>query len=213
MKSKFLFTTVVFAGLTGMISAQSVAQRVPGEGEYGRRERPRVVANMVTPEQLTQWMRASMRSNTATADQWCYAMGQLVPGGYTCPGPDQFGFTGNLRYSRVDAQTFLNNLRAYETGAYSAPAYSAPYARSEGPAGEERPGLAACRHAVTDRLRDQGYYEVHIPSITAEDRRGGEDRVYGSAEAQRQGLREHFDFSCGVNLERGEIRSLDINPR
>jgi hypothetical protein len=206
MKSKLLFITVVSAGLTGMIYAQGFER---DNGRYGGREGPRVVSNMVTPEQLTQWMQASIRSRTATADQWCYAMGQLVPGGYTCPGPDKFGFTGDSRYSRVDAQTFLNNLRAYETGAYNA-----PYATSEGPAREESPGVVACRHAVMDRLRDEGYSDVHIPSINAEDRPGGADRVYGSADARGQrGRPEQFDFSCGVNLERGEIRSLDINPR
>jgi hypothetical protein len=208
MNSKLLFTTVVFAGLTGMICAQSVAQREPGNSGYGYRERPRVTTDMVTPGQLTQWMQGSIGSSTATADQWCYAMGQLVRG-YTCPGPDKFGFTGDRRYSRVDAQTFLNNLRAYETGAYSA-----PYARGEGPAREESPGVMSCRHAVEERLRDEGYYDVRIPSITAEDRPGGADRVYGSADAQGQrGRPERFDFSCAVNLERGEVRSLDINPR
>jgi hypothetical protein len=208
MKSKLLFTTVMFAGLTGMISAQSFGQGGPGNRGYGPGERPRVAANMVTPEQLTRWMRGSIGSSTATADQWCYAMGQLVTG-YSCPGPDKFGFSGRLRNAPVDAQTFLNNLRAYETGAYSV-----PYATSEGPAREESPGVVACRHAVMDRLRDEGYSDVHIPSINAEDRRGGADRVYGSADARGQrGRPEQFDFSCGVNLERGKIRSLDINPR
>jgi hypothetical protein len=189
-----------------MVSAQGFEQRVPDNGGVGGRERPRVVANTVTPEQLTQWMRASIGSSTATADQWCYAMGQLVTGGYTCPGPDKFGFTGNMRNAAVDAQTFLNNLRAYETGGSNA-----PYATNEGR--EESPGVLACRRGVEDRLRDEGYYEVHIPSINPEDRPGGADRIYGVADARGQNGRQQFDFSCGVNLERGELRSLDVNPR
>jgi hypothetical protein len=40
------------------------------------------------------------------------------------------------------------------------------------------------------------------------------DRVYGFADAEGQfGQPERFDFSCGVNLERGNVRSLDVNPR
>jgi hypothetical protein len=113
MKSKLLFTTVVFAGLSGIISAQSFGQQQPGNSGY-------VTPNMVTPGQLTQWMQASIGSSMATADQWCYAMGQLVTGGYTCPHPEDFGFTGELRYEPVDARTFLNNLQAYGyTGPYS----------------------------------------------------------------------------------------------
>jgi hypothetical protein len=195
MKSNLLFMTVAMAGLAGLTSAQSY-------------ERP-VTPNMVTAAQLTHWMEGSIRSNVATADQWCYAMGQLVTGGYTCPPPDQFGFAGPERNATVDAQTFLNNLRGYLTGGNTA-----PYVAGGGQPQEVSPGVAACRHAVQNRLRDEGYYDVHIPSINAEDRPGGADRVYGLAEAQGgSGRLQQFDFSCAVNLERGEVHSLDVNPR
>jgi hypothetical protein len=190
-----------------MISAQGFEQRGPGNSEHGSRERAGVAVNMVTPEQLTQWMETSKGSKTATPDQWCYAMGQLV-GGFNCPAPEKFGFGGNMREARVDAQTFLNNLRGYQAGGY------APVATGESRDREASPGVAACRHAVQDRLRDEGYYEVHIPSINAEDRPGGADRVYGLADAQgRSGRSEEFDFSCAVNLERGEVHSVDVNHR
>ncbi|HEY7334088.1 MAG TPA: hypothetical protein VH639_04330 [Bryobacteraceae bacterium] len=55
---------------------------------------------------------------------------------------------------------------------------------------------------------------MRIPSINAEDGPRGADRVYGLADArQRYGRAEQFDFSCAVNLERGQVRSLDVNPR
>jgi len=205
MKSNLLFLTVAAVGLAGLTSAQSYDRRAPG---YALRERPGVTAN-VTAEQLTQWMRASTGSSTATVDRWCYALGQLVPGGYTCPAPEYFGFTGRERYAAVNAQAFLNNLRAYETSANTAP--FAP--GGVGPAGTS-PGVSSCRQAVEDRLRADGYYGIRISSINAEDRPGGIDRVYGFAEAEgryRQPI--GFDFSCGVNLERGDIRSVDVNPR
>jgi hypothetical protein len=183
------------------MSAQTYERR--GDSGYGRG------VKMVTAEQLSQWMQSSIGSRTATADQWCYAMGKLVPGGYTCPSPDQFGFAGAERNASVDAQTFLNNLRAYQTGS-NPPAYAA---EGVGPV-EVSPGVRACRHEVEDRLRADGYSDVHIPSINSEDRPGGADRVYGFADAQsRFGRPEHFDFSCSVNLERGDVHSVDVNPR
>jgi len=97
MKSNLLFLTVALAGLAGLTSAQSYERRVPGFNGYGSRERPGVTVNVVTAAQLTQWMQASSGSRTATADQWCYAIGQLVAGGYTCPAPENFGFTGRER--------------------------------------------------------------------------------------------------------------------
>jgi hypothetical protein len=208
MKSNLLLMTMVFAGLAGLTSAQTYEQRGPGYG-YGLRERPGATVNMVTAGQLTQWMQDRNGSSVATADQWCYAMGQVVAGGYICPAPENFGFTGSERNATVDAQTFLNNLRAYETGVSAGPV---------GPGGgqplQTSPGVAACRRAVQDRLRADGYSDVRIPSINAEDGPRGADRVYGLAEArQRYGRAEQFDFSCAVNLERGQVRSLDVNPR
>ena len=211
MKSKLLYTAVAFAGLAGMLPGQSFERQGPGYG-YGFRERPGVTSSTVTAAQLTQWMRGATGSTTANVDKWCYAMGQLVPGGYTCPDPESFGFSGGNRTSMVDAQTFLNNLRAYQ-GPNAAP-YAAPYAAGGGGSAAASPGLEACREAVRDRLRSNGYSDVYISSINAEDRRGGGDRVYGSADAQGQyGRHQRFDFSCGVNLERGEVRSVDLNPR
>jgi hypothetical protein len=76
------------------------------------------------------------------------------------------------------------------------------------------PGIQACQNAVQDRLRNDGFERINIRSISAEDRPGGPDRVAGYAEAERRDRRpETFDFSCAVNLERGSIRSVDVNPR
>jgi hypothetical protein len=207
MKSNLLFMTVAVAGLAGLTSAQSYERR-PGYNGYGLRQRPGVTAN-VTAAQLTHWMQTSTGSSSATVDRWCYAMGQLVPGGYTCPSPENFGFTGRERNAAVDAQTFLNNLRAFETGANTV-----PFSQGAVGPGRASPGVDACRQAVENRLRGDGYFGIRITSINAEDRPGGLDRVYGFAEAEDQTREpEGFDFSCGVNLERGEVRSLDVNPR
>jgi hypothetical protein len=211
MKLNLLSISVAFVGLAGLAAAQNYERRDPGD-------RPALTPNMVTAGELTQWMQGSIGSTRATADQWCYAMGQLVRGGYTCPPPDKFGFAGRDRNERVDAQTFLNDLRALQGSPnprpYEERNNSAPYVAEGGPRQQASPGVAACRQAVQDRLRGEGYSDVHVPSINSEDRPGGADRVYGMAEAQgRYGHAEHFDFSCAVNLERGEVHRLEVNPR
>ncbi|MBV8846638.1 MAG: hypothetical protein JO307_27850 [Bryobacterales bacterium] len=199
MKSTLLCTALAFINLAGMVSAQGFGQRGPGFNSPG------ALVNNVTPTQLTQWMQSTNGVSTATVDQWCYGMNQIT--GYTCPAPENFGFTGWQRTSQVDAQTFLNNLRAYESGVNTA-----PFATN--PGWQNSPGVAACQRAVRDRLRNQGYSDVRISSINAENGRRGSDRVFGSVDAQRQfGRFDRFDFSCGVNLERGNVSSLDLNPR
>lgn len=86
----------------------------------------------------------------------------------------------------------------------------------EGPRPEASitPGIEACRHAVEDRLRNDGYDRITVRSIRADDRPGGADRVMGSADAEGRYRRpDSFDFSCVVNLERGVVRSVDVNRR
>jgi hypothetical protein len=75
------------------------------------------------------------------------------------------------------------------------------------------PGIAACQQAVEARLGNDGYDQVSVRSINAVDRPGGGDQVSGYADAERYRRVESFNFSCVVNLERGEVRSLDLNRR
>jgi len=83
-----------------------------------------------------------------------------------------------------------------------------------GPGPSVAPGIEACQRAVEDRLRNDGYDRITVRSIRADDRPGGADRVMGSADAEGRYRRpDSFDFSCVVNLERGVVRSVDLNSR
>lgn len=73
-------------------------------------------ANSVSASALTAWMQQSIGTPQANADQWCYGMGQLIIGGYTCPAPELFGFTGAQRFQTVDATSFLSMLNSYLVG-------------------------------------------------------------------------------------------------
>ena len=83
-----------------------------------------------------------------------------------------------------------------------------------GPGTSVTPGIESCQRAVEDRLRNDGYDRVSIREIRVDDRPDGADRVLGLAEAEGRYRRpDTFDFSCTVNLERGTIRSVDVNRR
>ncbi len=65
-----------------------------------------------------------------------------------------------------------------------------------------------CRRAVTERIAREGYEHVRFDSIRIDDRRGGNDSVTGIASGENWGS---FEFSCRVNLDTGEVRSVDLN--
>ena len=86
--------------------------------------------------------------------------------------------------------------RGYEGGAYSS----------------DR-AMANCRRAVRDRLRGEGYGDAEFRSINVDDRPGRNDWIVGTVRADGRYRAEYLNFSCSVNLNNGDIRSVDVTRR
>lgn len=70
--------------------------------------------------------------------------------------------------------------------------------------------LDSCRRGVEERLRRDGYDRIDFQSLRVDDRPGRRDSVLGSVRAERRDGAASLEFSCAVNLETGELRSVDI---
>src|SRR6266849_11015247 len=70
-----------------------------------------------------------------------------------------------------------------------------------------------CERAVEERLRRDGYDYVDFGSLRVDDRPGRGDWIVGNVTANRWRRPESFNFSCSVNLENGNVRSVDVTHR
>ena len=71
-----------------------------------------------------------------------------------------------------------------------------------------------CQSAVANRMRDRGLRDVQFGRIGLDDNPGRNDWVVGEVAGSRgYGGRESFNFSCRVNLNDGDVRSVDLNRR
>ncbi len=71
--------------------------------------------------------------------------------------------------------------------------------------------IQSCQRAVEDRLRSDGYPRVDFHSIRVDDRRN--DSIIGDARAGDGNRYDSFDFSCSVDFNDGDVRSIDVRPR
>jgi hypothetical protein len=71
-----------------------------------------------------------------------------------------------------------------------------------------------CQAAVANRMRDRGFRDVQFGRIDIDDNPGRNDWVVGNVWGNRgYGDRDSFNFSCRVDLNDGDIRSVDLNRR
>jgi len=66
-----------------------------------------------------------------------------------------------------------------------------------------------CESAVQSRVRQRGFRNVQFGRINVDDNPGRNDWVVGWVRADG----EQFDFSCRVNLNDGDVRSVDLTRR
>lgn len=72
--------------------------------------------------------------------------------------------------------------------------------------------IQACRTATENRIRNDGYRNVHFGSVSKDDR-GANDTVTGTVSASNSNGSNAFTFSCRVNPSDGQIRQLDVVRR
>jgi hypothetical protein len=70
-----------------------------------------------------------------------------------------------------------------------------------------------CREAAADRLRRNGFDNIHIRNIEADNWTGRGDLVQGIATAHRSHRTEEFNFSCSVDLSSGQVRNVRLDRR
>lgn len=73
-----------------------------------------------------------------------------------------------------------------------------------------RVAMDSCQRAVEDRVRRDGYQHVDFLSIHVDDRPGRNDWIVGTVRADVRMRSDSFGFSCSVNLQDGDVRSVDV---
>ena len=73
-----------------------------------------------------------------------------------------------------------------------------------------RVAMDSCQRAVEDRVRRDGYQHVDFLSIRVDDRPGRADWIVGTARADVRLRSDSFGFSCSINLQDGDVRSVDV---
>jgi hypothetical protein len=70
--------------------------------------------------------------------------------------------------------------------------------------------MDSCQRAVEDRIARDGYQHVDFLSIHVDDRPGRNDWIVGTARADVRLRSVSLGFSCSVNLQDGDVRSVDV---
>jgi hypothetical protein len=72
---------------------------------------------------------------------------------------------------------------------------------------------SACQRAAERRIQDDGYRDVQIGPLRADNSRNG--RLAGTARAHRRNSDRAYDFEvrCSVDLQNGSLRSVDVDLR
>jgi hypothetical protein len=70
--------------------------------------------------------------------------------------------------------------------------------------------ILACQRKAEQRIRRAGYGHVQYGWLNADSRRNG--RIAGTATAQRGGSERDYEFAirCRVNLDNGNVRSMQV---
>jgi len=89
-------------------------------------------------------------------------------------------------------------------------AYASTSRRTPSPA---EPAVLTCQDAVQARLDRSGYGNVSFVSIGLDRRPGRSDWVMGNARAERGDRPVRLDFSCRINLNTGNVRTLNVARR
>jgi len=125
-------------------------------------------------------------------------------GGYGGGYPDRNRDGG---YGREDRRDSDRDQRGYDPGYRGGMRLSVEQA------------VDVCTNAVRDRInRDYRFANAEIRNARLDNRPGRNDLIIGDATGRRgngnsYGNREEFTFSCSVNFDNGNVRSVDVRRR
>jgi hypothetical protein len=146
----------------------------------------------------TRVIEAKMDGDAGRGD-WIY--GKLI--GRRGPNTETFGFACSVDFDarRIGAV----NVRPANDGYYGGDADHNRFSKER--------AIRACREAVQDRLRHDGYTDFDVRKMDVDDRPGNNDWIVGGLAARRGGFSDNFEFSCSVDFDAGRIRSINVNRR
>jgi hypothetical protein len=82
-----------------------------------------------------------------------------------------------------------------------------------GPQASGDRAMRSCQAAVRDRVARDGYGRVEFENMRVDDGPGRRDRIVGSLRADRGNRSEFLNFVCSVDLNDGDVRSVEVMPR
>ena len=113
---------------------------------------------------------------------------------------DHFRFACSMDFDRDEVRSVrLNPMNEGSGGGY----------RERSAEGPDR-AMDNCRNAVAGRIANQGYGGVQFDSMRVDQRN---ERILGSAHAQRGDDFRSFNFACSVELRDGDLRSVSVTRR
>lgn len=126
-------------------------------------------------------------------------------------------FLARRRMGRSDTYNFscavnLNNgnVRSVDIQLVNGPS---GFQRSYGASPASAQAINSCEQAVAQRLRRDGFPNVDFTHTGVDDNPGRRDWIVGDVRAGGNGQRDWFTFSCAVNLNNGNVRSVQVERR
>jgi hypothetical protein len=87
------------------------------------------------------------------------------------------------------------------------------FQRSYGASASSALAINSCEQAVAQRLRRDGFPNVDFTHTGVDDNPGRRDWIVGDVRAGGNGQRDWFTFSCSVNLNNGNVRTVQVERR
>ncbi|HZO55367.1 MAG TPA: hypothetical protein VFB63_21855 [Bryobacteraceae bacterium] len=73
--------------------------------------------------------------------------------------------------------------------------------------------VRACQDAIAERLRRDNYSNPNFGSAALSDRPGKRDWIAGEGRARRSGSNVDFEYACRMDLDRAQVREVDLRMR
>jgi hypothetical protein len=206
MKAQYLLTfAALAASLSGQVYNPGDRGRVPGD-RFGTNEAVAVCQDEVRVQAAQRYnarnvafVRTVLDDNPGRRD---FVIGNFV-------ARRSLGRTQNYRFTC--AVNFNNgNVRNVEIQPLTGPS---GFERSFGNTPGRARAVDSCQRSVQQRLRSQGFPNVDFSTIGMDNNPGRSDWIVGNARAGVGARRDWFDFSCSVNLQNGNVRSVEVIRR